>query len=217
MAIVGGFFTASSFSMSLMFCSWNMSLVRIPFCSRLKMSKFTFWVAGHIMYKRDVCRRSTYMVVNMWWLCWMVPAWAIWLLSRNLSTHILDAHLFFWLPSFLRPGQCLTLAALSLAKSLVDVRQCDPRGGSAWKTGGGGAIAGREGRRSENTPQPTPVYHHHSPTSSSISSNSVSVATRTTQKLQVLALALPAHLIDVAQVVGHKFALCGLGLLFYSC
>ena len=87
------------------------------------------------------------------------------MLSRNLSTHfILDAHRLFSLPSFLRLGQRLTLAALPLAKSLVDVRQCDPWGDLPGKQGGGGAIAGREGRRSENTPQPLfTITTHHPP------------------------------------------------------
>ena len=104
------------------------------------------------------------------------------LIAEKKSVDTLYLGSTFSLPSFLRLGQCLTLAALPLVKSLVDVRQCfDPWGGSAWKTGGW------EGEQYEGEEK-------HSPTKSNpclppltiilpISSNAVTLATKTTQKL----------------------------------
>ena len=88
------------------------------------------------------------LLVNMWWFLmdgvscsswWtMVAAFEGW---EEINLHTTNVGLanpffYFWLPSFPRLGKCLSLTALPLAKSLVDVRQCNDLPG---KQGGGGA------------------------------------------------------------------------------
>ena len=158
--MLGGFFTASSFSISLISSSWN---------------KNTSWVRIFLV---TICWEFNCLmrVVNFWepiydgWRT-LDNVLGIWGVSRNQPMHIYTFLHMLLRPSFLRLGQCLTLAALLVAKKLGRC-QAVPWGEDlpGKHQGGWGAIGEGEGVKTTPNSASQPLFTR-SPSPSHIVNN----------------------------------------------